>query len=1133
MRKIGDRVPGAGPLNARIIAIGEAPGRQEDHDGRPFVGGSGNLMKKWWLEAGINRYRVRIENMHEFRPPSYNNIESVPVEVLYKSIKDMHQRIADLKDPHVIVPTGNYPTFALTGKGKVKAALRKMFGEDLTLTEAEKKAGITVLRGSTYIYTDLRGREIKVIPTIHPAAVMRTQKWEKRVKRDWRVVEEESHTRGYKPPKRTHIAKPIQFELDHFIDQVSAATQDDRMAIDIETWGNTLSCVGFALSPYYSITLPLVTKDEKEFYWPYVHYLCNCPVPKVLQNGLFDWYWLDAYGVNLYNYVYDTMAMHHCIDPVESHDLAFLASYFTRQNYWKDEAKDAEEIKKYANNMSALWEYNGLDCCLTRELCGILEQKLDEGGLRKFYTKHYTEMFEPLLRVMRYGVKVNVKEQKKWAKRLVEEATVLREELAGVAGEDLWAKKAFSKVKLHRFLYKTLKCPRQKKTYFRKEGKVRDDSVDEVALKRLTLRYPKKIGDSGLKILKVRSLLKKASVLKKGWDKDGRIRTTYKLTTEQGRLSSSKNPMGRGYNLQNIEREKGGIRKTFLPDDGCIFVRVDLSQSEDRFCKMYTRDPDMVEQANLRPHEWDSHTENARIIFRTDSVTGELRHLGKTAVHACVDEKTEILTNKGFIPFTTLTKKMKVAQWSPENSYIKFKRPWRIYSYKFDGELLRFLSKGTDILVTPNHRIGYYTRWKNNFLIKEAKDLKSLCSVKVPVCGHYHRGSLTFEECFLRLIVAAQADARIVDKYCTWKLKRKNKIQRLVKLLEILSIKYNRRLVSDDSTVISISVEASKNILRWLDGKSFSEELINMCPRSMKIFMDEIPRWDGSTQSRRSWIYFSTNLKSLDIVQSIATLSGYRTQLKKANNIPNENQKQLYRLYLSKVHGRSTKFVGYESYKGKVYCVGTETGFFIIRRNGKVSVTGNSQRFMKGSTLADNLLKMDIVKTPRECQKMIDTYLAGVPAIERNYFPFVKRNIIAGGVLGNSWGRMIDYSAMFISQELFRKGASFYLQSENADLLNMLGFKFIFNYIKDRGLKSRLVLNVHDECVLSCPREEAYEITSVLVKSLETPRKIMGNWISIPACPQVGMSWDKGDCFEWNYLPEREEFEMKVEEVLC
>ena len=825
MRKPGDKVPGVGPKDARIITIGEAPGKQEDYEGRPFVGGSGNLMKKWWAEAGINKYKVRIENMHEFRPPQGNNIDSVPIEVLYESIQDLHRRITKLKNPYVIVPTGNYPTFALTGKGKVKAALRKMLGEDLTLTEAEKKAGITVLRGSTYIYTDLRGREIKVIPTIHPAAVMRTQKWEKRVKRDWRIVEEESHKKGYEFPRRTHIAKPIQFELDKFLQQVESATADDRLAIDIETWGNTLSCVGFAFSPHCSMTLPLVTKEEKEFYMPYVLYLCGCKVPKVLQNGLFDWYWLDHYGVKLNNYIYDTMAMHHCLDPVESHDLAFLASYFTRQNYWKDEAKDADEIKKYANNMSALWEYNGLDCCLTRELCDILEQKLDSQGSRLFYYRHYTEMYEPLLRVMRYGVRVNVKEQKVWAKRLVEQAQVLREELAKVAGEDLWAKKAFSKIKLHRFLYETLKCPRQKKTYFRKEGKVRDDSIDEVALKRLTIRYPKKIKDYGLKILKVRSLLKKASVLKKGWDKDERIRCTYKLTTEQGRLSSSKNPMGRGYNLQNIEREEGGIRTTFLPDEGWIFVRVDLSQSEDRFCKMYTQDKDMIEQANLRPSEWDSHTENAKIIFKTNEITKTLRHLGKIAVHA-------------------------------------------------------------------------------------------------------------------------------------------------------------------------------------------------------------------------------------------------------------------------------------------------------------------SQRFMQGSTLSDNLLKMDVIKTPKQCQQMINSYLAGVPAIERNYFPFVKRNVIGGGVLGNSWGRMIDYSAMFVSQELFRKGASFYLQSENVDLLNQLGFKYIFNYIKSNNLASRLQMQVHDECILSCPREEAYEITEKLVKSLETPRKVMGSWISIPACPTVGMSWDSGDCFEWNYLPEEEEFNVKIEEML-
>ena len=825
-RQPGDRIKGIGPLNARIVVIGEAPMKQEDFEGRPFAGGGYNLMRKLWEDAGIDKYQVRLENLHESRA-KYDKIDSVPTGELVDSIKNLHQRLAKMERPYVLVPTGNYSTFALTGKGKVKAALRKQFGEEINTSKAEKKANINVLRGSTYIYQDLRRRNIKVIPTMHPADVLFANKFKQRVERDWRVIEEESHKKGYKSAERKHIAKPIQYELDIFLGQVQEVMTDTkaRLAIDIETWGNTLSCVGFALSPYCSVTLPVVTKQEKAFYMPYIEWLCSCGVPKVLQGGWFDWYWLDHYGVTLNNYVYDTMGMHHCIDPIESHDLAFLASYYTRQNYWKDEAKDAEEIKKYANSMSALWEYNGLDCCLTRELCTVLESELDSTGTRGFYIRHYAEMYESLLQVMRYGVRVNVKAQKQWAKKLTLEAKTIREALAEKAGEDLWATKAFSPVKLKKFLYTTLNCPEQKKMYMRKEGKAFDTSIDETALKRLTLKYPKKIEDNGLNILKVRKLLKKASVLKKGWDKDGRLRCTYKLTTEQGRLASSRNPMGKGYNLQNIERERNGIRTTFLPDDGCIFIRVDLSQSEDRFCKMYTKDPKLIEQANLRPHEFDCHTENAKLIFGTDEITKEMRHLGKISVHG-------------------------------------------------------------------------------------------------------------------------------------------------------------------------------------------------------------------------------------------------------------------------------------------------------------------AQRLLKGKTMSDNLLGMDIIKTAKQCQKMLDTYLNKVPSIRNTFFPWVKKNVISGGLLGNSWGRVIDYSRLFISQEVFRKACSFYMQSENADLLNQLGFKFSYNFIKDKGLKSRVNLNVHDEVITSCPPDEAFIFASALVKSLETPRRVMGNWISIPAILTVGTSWDSSNCYEFKIFPSEEELNFKIKEMM-
>ena len=78
------------------------------------------------------------------------------------------------------------------------------------------------------------------------------------------------------------------------------------------------------------------------------------------------------------------------------------------------------------------------------------------------------------------------------------------------------------------------------------------------------------------------------------------------------------------------------IRETFLPDDGCILVRVDLSQIEDRICKMYCGTKRMIELANLKPNVYDAHTENASMIFKkplTD-ITKDERYLGKKTTHA-------------------------------------------------------------------------------------------------------------------------------------------------------------------------------------------------------------------------------------------------------------------------------------------------------------------------------------------------------------------------------------------------------------------------------------------------------------------------------------------------------------------
>lgn len=432
-----------GPLEANLLVVAESPWKTEAAAGRPLCGAAGNKMNYWWHGAGIFRPEVRIENLYPYKPPRIE-LDSVPAKDLIPWMENLHERILEMPNLNLIVTMGNYATFALTGKGKVPAAIQNHFKDDdfyMLVSEAEKKAGVTQLRGSIYKYTDLNGREIKVMPTIHPAAVLRRTVWEKRCIHDWHRAAQERYFPELLYVERNHVIDPTVEQVEEYLQFVFENQTDLMLAVDIETWGKTLTCVGFAHDPFNSITINTLTKADRETFLPYVKRLCECEADKILCNGLYDWYWLDDYDIQLVNYYYDVQLAHHAIDPIDSHSLDYLASLYTRIPYWKDEAKDAEEIIKYASKADALHVYNGLDCCATREIWPALEKRLVDLNIYDFYMKHYAAMLEPLLRIMKHGTRVDTEGQKRWAKQVRVELAEIRAKLEEGAGENLFATK--------------------------------------------------------------------------------------------------------------------------------------------------------------------------------------------------------------------------------------------------------------------------------------------------------------------------------------------------------------------------------------------------------------------------------------------------------------------------------------------------------------------------------------------------------------------------------------------------------------------------------------------------------------------------------------------------------------------
>jgi uracil-DNA glycosylase family 4 len=673
-------VPAIGPLSSRIVLIGEAPGETEELQGEPFCGSSGNLLKQLFYEVDptgqlLNRNTMRIMNLLDWRPPD-NAIGKVSEDTLWKATIRLHEDIARLPDPIVLVPTGNYPLFALTGKGKVKAAFAKKM--DVFSTRAEKGAGISDLRGSVYLYEDLNGRMIKVIPTIHPAGVLRQYNWFRRSIRDWHLILEESQRRHFPSTPRRHMYNESVELVERYCQLVSANPQNP-LSIDIETWGRKLNCVGFALSPWESMTIDLTR--NKDLWLPYVKRLCECKCPKVLQNGWYDFYWL-ARDVNIWikNYWYDTLCAHHCLNPLEDHDLGFLVSYYLRHPYYKGEGKEDIEGMKSVLSRDSLLEYNGLDCCLTLELFYVLQAELRREGMVEFYLRHYRDLFPSLLHMSLQGFPVDSKGMKLHAKELKVAADKIVGGLNALAGFNLQGKKGgLSNDKLKKFIYDKLGCKEQRGLKNRKGGKVWDVTLDKKALRKLIITQPHKIQPAGSMIMDFRSKMKKYEVVKGGWDEDSQVRCSYRPTTRQGRLASYENPMRTGFNLQNIEREKGGLRRFFKPFPGHVLLRADFSQIESRLCMMYTEAKRMIDIANLHPCEYDEHTENARLLFKVDNPTKEQRQFVKPVAHGGQRMMTAKTLAEGFVDMGII----KPVKYFQECLDIYFQRNWEIPEYFF------------------------------------------------------------------------------------------------------------------------------------------------------------------------------------------------------------------------------------------------------------------------------------------------------------------------------------------------------------------------------------------------------------------------------------------------------------------
>ena len=159
-------IPGSGPKYPILIIVGEAPGAEEEKAGKPFVGKSGEMLDKVLGEVGFRRSDIYITNVVKVRPAGNKTPTKAEAEswmpLLKKELKQLH------KANKIIIPLGNCASQVIL----------------------ESKEGVTKTHGKP-VYKLIDGETYKIIPTFHPAYIIRNNKNYDKWKKDFENIKKE------------------------------------------------------------------------------------------------------------------------------------------------------------------------------------------------------------------------------------------------------------------------------------------------------------------------------------------------------------------------------------------------------------------------------------------------------------------------------------------------------------------------------------------------------------------------------------------------------------------------------------------------------------------------------------------------------------------------------------------------------------------------------------------------------------------------------------------------------------------------------------------------------------------------------------------------------------------------------
>ena len=615
-----------GPLDAKIMLVGEAPGEEEDKTGRPFQGYAGQTLDNLLGQAGIARYQCLVTNVARERPPA-NKIFyffedkkcTIPKPKLAAWINKLREEII-LYNPNIIIALGATALWALTG---------------------EKK--ISDFRGYILPCTLVPGK--KVLPTYHPQAI--NYEWKLYFQTVLDLRKALRHSTFSEIPESKQVFMPnvgIQ-QFVTYMEECIARPEWDKLSVDVETVqpGSHIEELGLSHDPNFGISIFLLKgrtsalpeKDELLLWQTFARLIACKKI--VMQNGAYDtgvlWYNNHILVENIWM---DTLIAAHVCWPELPRDLGFLGSICLDVPPWKNSSKSLV--------------YNPADAANTLGIAEVLDKEIDKQDNRATFDFEMS-LIPVALMMQLQGIEVDREIQKTQVEFWSTKRDELKKQLFTIVGREI---NFNSPKQMQQLLYFDLRLPVQYKR--RKSVKdTRTMTTDANALRILARLVPDNpVFNLILEYKKANTLVN--SFLNIELSPEGRVHTSYNITgaasddeedtkkTKRsfGRWSSSGSiilPYGSG-NLQNIPKE---ARKMYRTKPGWKIIQADYSQAEAvvvahlagnrKMIKMF-KDSFGLSKTEKKPY--DIHILKAVELFGVlwEQVTDFQRNAGKTVRHA-------------------------------------------------------------------------------------------------------------------------------------------------------------------------------------------------------------------------------------------------------------------------------------------------------------------------------------------------------------------------------------------------------------------------------------------------------------------------------------------------------------------